>query len=126
MMRLCASLIAISWMFLAGPPAVQAANKYWDINGATAGAGGASPAGTWNSSNTLWSTSSAGSSATAAWTAGDKAIFSAGNDATGSFLVTLTGTQDASGGVTIEEGTVSFATGVVAAGAGPVTVGNGA
>lgn len=63
--------------------------SYWDINGATAGAGGASPAGTWNSGSALWSTSPAGSVATAPWVSGRNAVFSAGSDATGSYTVTV-------------------------------------
>src|SRR5262245_10437281 len=120
MMRFFAILFVVSSMFLAIPPFVHAADRYWDINGDTAGAGGATPAGTWNAANTFWSSDSTGLSATSAWTAGDKAIFSAGNDASGAFTVTVSGAQDASGGVTIEEGTISFSGSAVNAGAGAV------
>jgi autotransporter-associated beta strand protein len=63
--------------------------SYWDINGATAGAGGTSPAGTWTSGSTFWSNSPAGSVATAPWVSGRNAVFSAGSDATGSYTVTV-------------------------------------
>jgi autotransporter-associated beta strand protein len=64
----------------------QAANSYWDINGTTAGAGGATPSGTWESA--FWSTDSTGASATATWNEGDFPEFAAGTDATGSYTVT--------------------------------------
>src|SRR6478609_1677061 len=88
-----------------------AATKYWDTNGATSGAGGSVPAGTWNTGGlTNWTTNSNGTSATTTWTAGDSAIFAAGSDATGNYTVTLNGTQTASG-VSVEEGFVNFDSG---------------
>lgn len=96
---------------------------YWDSNGSTTGAG-ATPTGTWGTS-TFWSTVFDGTAATAAWTSGRNAIFSAGTDATSAYTVTVSGTQTA-GNMTIEEGTVSFATGTVAVGAGNVTINSGA
>ncbi len=66
---------------------------YWDINGATAGAGGATPSGTWNTTSTNWSSSSAGTGAAGPW-AGGTAIFSAGSDASGAFTVTVSGTMN--------------------------------
>jgi autotransporter-associated beta strand protein len=60
---------------------------YWDLNGATAGAGGASPTGTWSSSS--WSASTAGTAATTPWVAGGNAVFAAGSDATGPYTVTV-------------------------------------
>ncbi len=60
--------------------------RYWDINGATAGAGGTSPGGAWTGS--FWSTSPGGTGTPAAWTANSDAVFSAGSDATGFFKVT--------------------------------------
>lgn len=53
---------------------------YWDSNGATAGAG-TTPTGTWGTS-TFWSTVFDGTAATAAWTCGRNAVFTAGTDAT--------------------------------------------
>ncbi|HEX9048045.1 MAG TPA: hypothetical protein VF988_13555, partial [Verrucomicrobiae bacterium] len=67
----------------------RAANLYWDINGAAAGAGGATPAGTWSTSAANWTTDSTGASATAVWNNGDNAVFSAGTDATGNYSVTV-------------------------------------
>jgi fibronectin-binding autotransporter adhesin len=96
---------------------------YWDSNGATAGAG-ATPTGTWGTS-TFWSTVFDGTAATAGWTAGRNAIFSAGADATTAYTVTVSGTQ-AAASLVIEEGTVSFGTGVIDVGAGNVTVKAGA
>src|SRR5438874_1302553 len=78
------SLCTSALLALSALPLV-AGTKYWDINGATAGAGGATPTGTWNNSTANWSTSSAGDVVTAPWVDGDTAVFSAGSDATGSF-----------------------------------------
>jgi len=89
---------------------------YWDINGNTAGAGGTSPAGTWASSggagNRRWSTSSAGTASTALWTSGNDAVFSAGADATGSFTVTVSGTQNVSS-IRVDEGSPTLSTGTI-------------
>ncbi len=97
---------------------VQAAIKYWDINGTATGAGGSTPAGTWENVSTNWnddSTGEAGGTITA-WTAttvaDDTAVFSAGSDATGSFTVTvgdgITGYQAGFSQITFEEGTVEI------------------
>ncbi|MBN8460726.1 MAG: autotransporter-associated beta strand repeat-containing protein [Verrucomicrobia bacterium] len=81
--------------------------KLWDTNGSVAGAGGATPAGTWDSGTPNWTANTAGSGATAGWTAGDGAVFAAGSDATGAYTVTVTGTQQARSLAT-EEGTVTL------------------
>ena len=83
---------------------------FWDIDGATPGAGGATPTGTWNAGNTFWSASAAGDAATSAWTAGRTATFAAGSDATGTYTVNVDGTQDI-GGLTIQEGDVTLSGG---------------
>src|SRR5687768_11927935 len=85
----------------------KAADQYWDLNGATDGAGGPTPTGTWNTTNTNWNTDPLGGAAGAvgSWVSGDSAFFSAGSDATGAFTVTLSAVQNA-GGLTVEEGTV--------------------
>lgn len=88
------------------PPAA-AATVYWDINGSTPGAGGTTPTGTWNTANTNWSSSADGDVDTALWNAGDTGVFAAGTNATGSYTVTVSGTQDI-GGLTFQEGTVTL------------------
>jgi len=96
-----------------------AATKYWDINGATAGAGGATPSGTWDTGTTAnWSTDSAGAIATTTWAASDAAVFSAGGDATGTFTVTPSAAPVAAS-ILIEEGFV------IIGGASSVNVGAG-
>src|SRR5689334_6476528 len=99
----------IALMVAAGtlPRMAQAANQFWDINGASTGAGGTAPSGTWNSSNTNWNGNSAGTLTATTWTAGNTAVFSAGSDATGAFTVTL-GTSQSAGGLTVEEGTLTL------------------
>jgi len=84
---------------------------YWDLNGNAAGAG-TTPTGTWNTSTANWTTSSAGTTATTTYTSGANAIFSAGTNATGTFTVTVSGTQNV-GSITIEEGTPTFTGGTI-------------
>src|SRR3954468_17182485 len=81
------------------------ADLYWDINGAASGGSNSSTApGTWGINN-FWSTSSAGTAATAPWTSGETAVFSAGTNVNGAYTVSLDGTQAISG-IRFEEGTV--------------------
>ncbi|MEZ5384255.1 MAG: autotransporter-associated beta strand repeat-containing protein [Prosthecobacter sp.] len=102
-----------------------AATVYWDIDGNLAGAGGVSPAETWNATNTFWNALSDGTGAVAAWTAGDIAAFSAGTDAAGAFTVTVEGTQSI-GGLLFEEGQVTLSGGELAIAAdADVSVANG-
>ena len=82
----------------------------WDLNGNEAGAGGTTPAGTWNAANTNWNPAAEGTGSTVAWLAGFTAVFAAGSDATGTYTVTVDGTQDI-GGLTFEEGTVTLTPG---------------
>ena len=95
------------------PQPLEAANLYWDINGTTIGAGGAAPSGTWDGTATNWSGDSTGNSTTAAWINGSAAVFSAGTEATGSYTITLSGAQTASG-LTFEEGTATLSGGGIA------------
>ena len=108
------------------PLNLSAAIVYWDSNGNTTAGAGATPTGTWGTS-LFWNTDSGGlgASATAGWTAGDTAVFSAGTDATGSYTVTVSGTQTA-GGLNVEEGTVALATGTVSLGGGGIVISSGA
>ena len=112
--------------------ALAQSTVYWDIDGSTPGAGGATPSGTWSGTAANWSPNAAGDAATAAWVSGtgagdgNVAFFSAGSDATGSFTVTLDGTSNASG-IIVNQGTVNLAGGgVVALGGGTATVRSGA
>jgi autotransporter-associated beta strand protein len=93
-----------------------AASLYWDANGSAAGSGGATPIGTWGVDN-FWSTASGGNVATAGWTPGETAVFSASNDATGTFTVNVTGTQ-VLGGLAVEEGNVTLSGGILSLNAG--------
>ena len=99
-------------MWRCAAPLAQATSYYWDTNGVTAGAGGATPTGTWSSGGTTWSTSSAGTAATSAvtTTTGDDLYFSAGTDATGTWICTLSSTENA-GSLTFEEGSVTISGG---------------
>lgn len=105
--------------------------KYWDIDGTTAGPGGASPAGVWDGVATNWNTDSLGGAGTiSAWSGTtDIAVIAADTTATGAYTITVNGTQMA-GGLTIEEGTVTITNGVspgvVSLGTAPVLVKAGA
>lgn len=92
--------------------ASQAAVIYWDINGKTAGAGGATPNGTWNSTNKNWSQVAAGNNSVDVWVAGSTAVFSAGTDATGAYTVTVSGTQSV-GALSVEDGNPTLTGGTV-------------
>jgi len=89
-----------------------AAQRYWDINGADSGATWDSTApGGWGVDD-FWSTSSTGAGATAAWTPGQQAVFSAGTNAAGAFTVTVSSNQIASG-IVFQEGTLTLSGGTI-------------
>jgi len=106
----------LSFAALLAFQSAQAANYYWDSNGATLGAG-VTPNGTWGT-DPFWSTASAGNVATtnATTTTADTVRFSAGSDTVGAYSVTVNGTQSAlliygiSGNVTFTGGTLSLGT----------------
>jgi autotransporter-associated beta strand protein len=103
------------------------ADNYWDSNGTTAGT--ANTSGSWSEGK--WSTDSAGGSATGVFSPAGPIFFSAGTNGTGAFTITIDGgSRDASGGITIEEGTVTFNTAasgnIVALGAGTLRINSGA
>lgn len=122
--RLCTILVILSMLTLQ----LNAAVKFWDLNGTTPGAS-TTPTGTWNTSTANWTTDATGSSATTAFAAGDSAIFSAGSDATGNYTVTVSGSPNPTA-ITNKNGKVLLAGSQVnmvpAAGAATVTVQTGA
>jgi autotransporter-associated beta strand protein len=82
---------------------------YWDIDGATAGAGGPAPSGTWAGTN--WNSAADGTgTGTVGWVAGGTAVFAAGSDASGAYTVTVDSTQEI-GGLTFDDGTVTLSGG---------------
>src|SRR5947208_2734243 len=89
------ALFSLACAILGARPAM-AADSYWDTNGTTAGAGGPSPAGTWGV-NAFWTSNSNGTTATAAWSSSNLAVFSAGTDASDFYTVTVSGTQTTAG-----------------------------
>jgi autotransporter-associated beta strand protein len=118
------SWITGSGLLTVGAPTVG----YWDVNGATAGAGGISPSGTWDAAGTNWNTNTAGTGSVAAWTPGNTAIFSAGSDATGAYVVDVVGSHDISG-ILVRNGAVSLTQGsggnLRLTGNGTLSVGSG-
>ena len=108
---------ALCLMFALLATNVKAQTLYWDINGATDGAGGPTPSGSWEDPS--WTTDSTGNLATRSWVEGDFPVFSAGTDATGAYTITansdhtIAGMQVATGTVTVNgPGTLSIASGM--------------
>jgi autotransporter-associated beta strand protein len=83
---------------------------YWDLNGSTAGAGGSTLTGTWDSASTEWNPNSAGTSSTNAWVGGEVAMFAAGTDGGGTYSVSVSGTQSI-GGLYFKTGNVTLSGG---------------
>jgi autotransporter-associated beta strand protein len=98
---------------LAALHSVGSAQVHWDIDGATPGAGGATPSGAWDLTTANWSNSSNGDVVPQLFVANDTAVFSAGTDATGSFTVTVPAglTIPSVNGIIFEEGSVTVAAG---------------
>jgi fibronectin-binding autotransporter adhesin len=100
---------------LASP--LSAALVYWDTNGVTPGTG-ADSTGTWDATTPNWNSDPGGEGAgPGVWTAGETAVFSAGTEGTAPFTLTVSGTQTAAG-VILEEGAMTFNSGVIAIGGG--------
>jgi autotransporter-associated beta strand protein len=95
--------------FGASYAAVIETGSAWDLNGDIAGAGSATPSGTWDSES-IWNLAPDGTLVPIPWQPGSVATFSAGGDATGAYNVTVDGTQDISG-LLFEDGTVTVSGG---------------
>jgi len=98
---------------------VPAAEVYWDANGpSSGGSSDFTASGTWGSSE-FWNTDPDGGAGTfsTAVDFGDTAVFSAGNDVTGAYSVTVSGTQSVVG-VRVEEGDITQTSGVIDVGTG--------
>ena len=105
--RLAGLTSATYWLLVLRCTYSAEAQLYWDINGKTGGASsGQTAAGIWGA-GLLWSTSADGTVPTRAWTAGQQAIFSAGNNAFGQYTVTISGNQSISG-IVFQEGSVTL------------------
>lgn len=89
-------LTAIAWLATVATTS-QAATVYWDLNDTTAGSGGPSPSGVWNTSNLFWNDTADGTGTLGSWIAGDTAVFSAGSDAIGSYAIQIEGVQSVGG-----------------------------
>jgi autotransporter-associated beta strand protein len=83
---------------------------YWDLNGSTAGGGGATPSGNWDGGSVNFNANPTGGApavATATPTDSDVVHFTAGSDGGGSYTVTVSGQQHAHT-VAVDRGTVTF------------------
>jgi len=86
--------------------------RYWDIDDTVAGAGGTAPSGTWDTTTPNWN-NAAGDGSASAWTGSNEAaVFSAGTGATGSYTVTVSGTQTADA-VILQEGNLTLSGGAI-------------
>jgi autotransporter-associated beta strand protein len=103
--------LLLGLMLLPKPDASGAYLYFWDKNGTTSGAGGATPSGTWGV-DPYWSADdkagNLGTVATEAWTPGKGAVFAAGNDATGTYTVSVSGVVQA-GDIHVDLGQITFA-----------------
>ena len=107
--------LGIAWMnpgsgiLTVGSAAAQP--RYWDLDGETPGAGSTAgdATGTWNAT-AKWNSLADGSGPAAPWSAGAVPTFAAGTDASGTYAVTVEGTQEI-GGLTFEEGNVTLSPG---------------
>lgn len=109
-------------LVLAGAGQASATPLYWDGNGTVSGAG-ATAVGTWGTSS-FWNTDSTGAAAgtlQSSTTSADDLFFAAGTDATGTYTVTLSGTQSANS-VAFDEGAVTLSGGGLSLGSGGLTV----
>src|SRR5215208_354745 len=127
-MRCCAALVTTLLLVAMGATVVDAQTKYWDVDVVSrAGAGSTTPTSVWSATSTHWNTDSSGLGIPTAWTTGNEAVFSAGTNATGTYTVTVSGTQSLSA-LTVEEGFITQSGGTLAFGAvaGPVSIASGA
>jgi autotransporter-associated beta strand protein len=120
------TLLLALFAWLAVCVSTQAASVYWDINGTAAGCGSTTPAGNWGTNTAMWG-DSGGTAVTANWVDGDTAVFSAGTDASGPYVITVV-TPITVGSIIREEGspTISATAGnpfTFASGALPVDAG---
>lgn len=112
-------------VFVSLATVTHAATLYWDVDGATAGAGGATPTGSWTTAGSTWSTDSTGTTATSAVTTTsiDDLFFSAGTDATGAYTVDLNASTQSARLITFDDGTVTLNNGTLSLGnLGGITV----
>src|SRR5687768_8611032 len=122
--KLLASVVAVPLVSGLMQAPAFALDAYWDTNGTTTGAG--NNVGVW-SVDSFWSPEPNGEAATEPWTPANKAIFSAGSDLVGPYTLSLASTtQDATGGVLVEEGQFVQNDGTINSGTADFTINAGA
>lgn len=103
---------------------LPANSLYFDVNGATSGSGVISGVNTytWDGFTPRWSSDPNGvSPSVQAWDSTASAIFAAGADATGTYVVTIRGTQSTAG-IAIEEGVLTLTGGTLSLSGGSIDV----
>jgi autotransporter-associated beta strand protein len=98
-------------------PAPPPLNLYYDTNGISSGT---STTGSSNLTDSVWTTSSAGTSTPGGFVGGSNIIFSAGTNGTGAQNVTVTDSESVNG-ITVNNGTVTL----VGSGNPSLSIGNG-
>lgn len=88
--RLRHSILSATLLLLLAVLPAEADTLYWDMNGTDSGCGNVG--GTWSTGGGTWNTGVAGSSSLDVWEDGDLATISAGNDGTGTWTITISGT----------------------------------
>jgi fibronectin-binding autotransporter adhesin len=98
---------------------------YWDVNGAATGAGGTTPSGNWDGVSLVWNTDFYGGAGifTNLTSATDLLCFSAGSEATGTYLVDLSGGTRSAGTMMFKNGVATLTNGTLACGVFDVRTG---
>jgi len=111
-------LLLVGWTaILLAKNALALELYFWDVNDSAPGCGSPTPSGTWGV-DAYWNkddpdgTGSAGTNPTEAWPAGQIAVFAAGDDATGSYTVTVSSTQQVAD-IHVDLGDVTFTGGTL-------------
>jgi autotransporter-associated beta strand protein len=103
------AVASLSTCIILGSQSARATDLYWDLNGTTANTG-TTAAGNWNETDVRWNSDSAGEAAgatSAVTTNTDNIFFSSNTGYSGSFTVTVAGTQNTNS-IAFEEGTVTL------------------
>lgn len=106
------AVVPVLGVLLAGSLGAWATDYFWDLNGNTTGSGVGTTTGTWDGTTANWNDLLDGMNTPGVWSPGNVAVFAAGTDSTGTYAVTVSGTQSVSG-LRFEEGTVTLSGGTI-------------
>jgi autotransporter-associated beta strand protein len=107
MKTLCQAALLTGLLLSFNASACYPGMYFWDTDGPTPGPGGNTPSGTWNV-GASWNADVGGAGGgTIEWPAGQIAVFSAGDDATGAYTISVQGTVQAAD-IHVDSGQVTF------------------